>query len=380
VSEWILHVDLDQFLAAVEVLRRPELAGRPVVVGGDGNPDRPRQVVATASYEARAFGVRSGMPLRTAKRRCPEAVFLPSDKPAYEAASAEVMATLRRLPGVVEVWGWDEAFVGVNTDDPEHVARVVKESVFAATRLTCAVGIGETKVQAKTATRFAKPGGIARLTRATWMPTMGHRPVHELWGIGTRTATRLGECGITTIAELATADHDELARHFGPTIGPWLKLLGLGGGPSPVSGEVRVAKSRSKETTFEYDLTSWSDVDAHVGRLASEVTASVVSEGREVTHVAVKLRTATFFTQTKISKLAEPSVDPSAVARQARVVLNRFETRRPIRLVGVRVVLADGSKAAPSEMSDEPAAGSGTPATGSARSDQPAEAQKASTD
>src|SRR6478609_11696812 len=112
-GEWILHVDLDQFLAAVEVLRRPELAGRPVVVGGDGDPRRPRQVVATASYEARRFGVHSGMPLRTALRRCPDAVFLPSDKPAYEAASAEVLAALRSLPVVVEELGWDEWFLGV---------------------------------------------------------------------------------------------------------------------------------------------------------------------------------------------------------------------------------------------------------------------------
>src|ERR687893_627688 len=114
-AAWILHVDLDQFLAAVEVRRRPELAGRPVVVGGDGDPTRPRQVVATSSYEARAFGVRSGMPLLTAARRCPDAVFLPSDRPAYDAASERVMATLRTRPGaVVEVWGWDEAFVGAS--------------------------------------------------------------------------------------------------------------------------------------------------------------------------------------------------------------------------------------------------------------------------
>ena len=116
-QSWILHVDLDQFLAAVEVLRRPELAGRPVVVGGDGNPARPRQVVATASYEARAFGVSSGMPLGLAARKCPDAVFLPTDRPAYDAASARVMATLRSFPVVVEVWGWDEAFVGAVTDD-----------------------------------------------------------------------------------------------------------------------------------------------------------------------------------------------------------------------------------------------------------------------
>ena len=126
-SDWILHVDLDQFLAAVEVLRRPELAGRPVVVGGDGDPTRPRQVVATASYEARAFGVASGMPLGLAARKCPGAVFLPSDRAAYDAASARVMATLRRFPGPVEVWGWDEAFVGTGSEDPEGVARSIQE-------------------------------------------------------------------------------------------------------------------------------------------------------------------------------------------------------------------------------------------------------------
>ncbi|MGI9029812.1 MAG: DNA polymerase IV, partial [Ilumatobacteraceae bacterium] len=205
-KDWILHVDLDQFLAAVEVLRRPELAGRPVVVGGDGDPNRPRQVVATASYEARAFGIRSGMPLRAAARRCPEAVFLPSDRPAYDAASEQVMATLRALPVVVEVWGWDEAFVGVHTDDPEAFASTLRARVLAETGLTCAVGIGETKLQAKTATSFAKarrPNAVARLTRAEWIPTMGHLPVTALWGVGARTAKRLDELGVRTVADLA---------------------------------------------------------------------------------------------------------------------------------------------------------------------------------
>src|SRR5688572_25593237 len=125
-SSWVLHVDLDQFLAAVEVRRRPELRGLPVVVGGDGDPGRPRQVVATASYEARAFGIRSGMPLGQAFRRCPDADFVPSDRPAYDAASAEVMATLRSFPATVEVWGWDEAFLGVTTDDPHTFADEIK--------------------------------------------------------------------------------------------------------------------------------------------------------------------------------------------------------------------------------------------------------------
>lgn len=338
-GEWILHVDLDQFLAAVEVLRRPELAGRPVVVGGDGDPTRPRQVVATASYEARAFGVRSGMPLRLAARKCPDAVFLPSDKPAYEAASARVMATLRSLPVAVEEIGWDEAFVGARTDDPEQLAGEVQARVLAVTGLRCAVGIGQTKLQAKTATGFAKPGRIARLTSETWMEVMGDRPVTAIWGIGERTAARLAEAGIHTVAQLAASDHHDLARRFGPAIGPSLKIQGLGGWDAPVVDEPHVARSRSREETFVHDLLDPAEINAQVVRLAREVTESVVAEGRRVTHVAVKVRTTTFFTRTKISKLPAPTIDPEVVADAALLVLGRFEVFRPIRLLGVRVML-----------------------------------------
>jgi DNA polymerase-4 len=336
---WILHVDLDQFLAAVEILRRPELAGRPVVVGGDGNPERPRQVVATATYEARAHGVRSGMPLRQAARRCPDAVFLPHDRPAYEAASAEVMATLRRLPVVVEEWGWDEAFVGAHTADPEALARSLKQLLVDETRLTCAVGIGETKLQAKTATGFAKPGGIARLTHDTWMATMGDRPVTAVWGIGDRTARRLADVGVRTVADLARSDHNELAQLFGPRIGPWLRVLGLGGDHTPVVDEPHVARSRSREETFEHDLTDPDEIARHVSRLATEARDSILGEGRCVTHVAVKVRTATFFTRTKISKLPAPTIELDEITRMALTVLDRFELARPVRLLGVRLVL-----------------------------------------
>jgi DNA polymerase IV len=254
VGEWVLHVDVDQFLAAVEILRRPDLAGRPVIVGGDGNPNRPRQVVATASYEARAHGVRSGMPLRTAARKCPDAVFLPSDRPAYAAASARVMDALRSLGLAVEEWGWDEAVVGVATDDPEALARELQARVHAETGLSCAVGIGETRLQAKTATGFAKPGGIARLTHRTWLATMGDQPVTALWGIGSRTAARLAELGIRTVAELARTDHRDLAARFGPTIGPHLRLLGLGGHRAPIDGQPTwpdraAARRRTHETS-----------------------------------------------------------------------------------------------------------------------------------
>ena len=162
VTRWVLHVDLDQFIAAVEVLRRPELRGKPIVVGGDGDPAK-RGVVSTASYEAREHGVHSGLPLRTAARRCPDAVFLPVDKAAYDAASAVVMATLRRLDAVVEVMGWDEAFLAAETDDPELLARKIQDMVREATSLECSVGIGR---QVGQDPGFGKPAGV--FTSQTW--------------------------------------------------------------------------------------------------------------------------------------------------------------------------------------------------------------------
>ena len=183
-QHWVLHVDMDQFLVAVELLRRPELVGLPVVVGGRGDPTE-RAVVSTASYEARAHGVRSGLALRLAKRRSPDAVFLPVDFPVYEAASARVMETLRATPGaVVEVLGWDEAFVGVETDDPVATARQVQAAVLGATGLHCSVGVGDTLVRAKIATDFGKPQGVFELTRDNWMEVMGERPTTALWGVG----------------------------------------------------------------------------------------------------------------------------------------------------------------------------------------------------
>jgi DNA polymerase-4 len=211
--------------------------------------------------------------------------------------------------------------------------------VRAETALTCAVGIGETRLQAKTATGFAKPGGVARLARSDWLATMGPRPVTALWGIGNRTAARLREAGIETVLDLARADHEDLARRFGPTIGPHLRVLGLGGGDAPLVDEPHVARGRSREITFERDLTDPAEIAVQVTRLATEVTESVVAEGRLVTHVSVKVRTPTFFTRTKISKLPQATADPAEVSRMAAVVLSRFELTRPVRLLGVRVVL-----------------------------------------
>jgi len=156
-SARVLHVDLDQFLASVELRRHPELAGLPVIVGGSGDPTEPRKVVTCASYEAREFGVRAGMPLRAAARRCPEAKFLPSDPAAYDAASEQVMGLLRDLGHPVEVWGWDEAYVEVTAGDPIAAAERIRAVIESETGLSCSVGISDNKQRAKVATGFAKP-------------------------------------------------------------------------------------------------------------------------------------------------------------------------------------------------------------------------------
>jgi DNA polymerase IV len=333
---WVLHVDMDQFLAAVEVLRRPELAGLPVVVGGRGDPTE-RGVVSTASYEAREHGVRSGMPLRTALKRCPEAVFLPVDFPVYEAASAEVMATLRARPGaVVEVLGWDEAFVGIATDDPVRTARELQAAVLDATGLHCSIGVGDTLVRAKTATDLGKPRGVFVLTRDNWLEVMGDRPTRALGGVGPRISARLAALGIATVRQLAEAPPDVLVGELGPTMGPHYGRLGRGGGRAVVDDTPWVPRAHGRETTFQHDLVEPAEVEAAVHRLAGQVVADIRGEGRACARVHLKVRFAPFFTVTRIRKLAEPTDDPGVVARTALELLAALDDDRPIRLLGVR--------------------------------------------
>ncbi len=335
VARWVLHVDLDQFIAAVEVLRHPELRGRPVVVGGDGDPSK-RGVVSTASYEARAFGVHSGLPLRTAYRRCPDAVFLPVDREAYEAASARVMATLQEFDAIVEVFGWDEAFLAVDTDDPEAVARQISDRVRAATSLACTVGIGENKLQAKLASGLGKPAGIAMLTHSSWYQVLGGRPTDVLWGIGNKTARRLAGLGISTVSELAATDPRALAAHFGPTIGPWLVQTARGLDPSPVDATPYVPRSHGREITFQQDISDWEQVRQEVVHLAHQVAADIASEQRPAVRVVVKVRYAPFITHTHGHTLATASRDRAVIEQAALAALGQFTGRRPVRLLGVR--------------------------------------------
>ncbi len=336
---WVLHVDLDQFLASVELRRHPELAGLPVIVGGSGDPTEPRKVVTCASYEARKFGVHAGMPLRAAARRCPGATFLPSDPAAYDEASDQVMGLLRDLGYPVEVWGWDEAYLGAAVEDPVELAEQIRTVISSETGLSCSVGISDNKQRAKVATGFAKPAGVFVLTDANWMAVMADRPVDALWGVGPKTAKKLAALGITTVWELAHSDAELLTSTFGPRTGLWLLLLAKGGGDTDVTAEPWVPRSRSHVVTFPRDLTDRAEMDSAVTELARRALNDVVASGRIVTRVAVTVRTATFYTRTKIRKLAAPTTDPDTITAAALRVLDLFELDRPVRLLGVRLEL-----------------------------------------
>jgi DNA polymerase-4 len=332
---WVLHVDLDQFIAAVEVLRHPELAGKPVIVGGRGDPTE-RAVVSTASYEAREYGVGSGMPLRIAARKVPDAVILPVDADTYTAASHEVMATLRDQPGAtVQVLGWDEAFLGIHTADPEAYAHEIQRAILERTRLHCSVGIGDTLVRAKVATGFGKPRGVFRLTEANWMDVMGGRKTIDLWGVGSKISRRLVTLGITSVSDLASADPDILVAEFGPKMGPWYRDLGRGDGSRIVDDTPWVARGHSRETTYQQDLTTSAEVEAAVRELVDRVLQDVETEARPVVGITLKVRYAPFNTKVFTKKIAE-TADPDVVLARALDLVGRIEEDRPIRLLGFR--------------------------------------------
>ncbi|WP_194410520.1 DNA polymerase IV [Microbacterium cremeum] len=336
---WVLHVDLDQFIAAVEVLRRPELAGKPVIVGGRGDPTE-RAVVSTASYEAREFGVGSGMPLRIAARKIPDAVILPVDAPAYLHASETVMATLRAQPGaVVQVLGWDEAFVGVETDDPEGYARRMQQAVLDATRLHCSIGIGDTLVRAKVATGFGKPRGTFRLTAENWLEVMGGRPTIDLWGVGSKVSKRLAALGIRTVSELAVAEDDVLTTEFGPRMGLWYRQLGRGDGSAVVDDTPWVARGHSKETTFQTNIVDPAEIEAAARHLLDQVLDEVAADERPVVGLGLKVRYAPFLTKTFTKKIPSTSDRDTVIARAMELVA-KIEPDRPIRLLGMRAEMS----------------------------------------
>jgi DNA polymerase-4 len=266
----------------------------------------------------------------------PDAVILPVDHEAYLEASDNVMAVLRAQPGAtVQVLGWDEAFVGVQAEDPEAYARQLQRAVLEETRLHCSVGIGDTLVRAKVATTFGKPAGVFRLTGENWLEVMGSRPTIELWGVGTKVSRRLGTLGIKTVAQLAASNPDDLVPEFGPRMGPWYAQLGRGDGSRTVDDTPWVARGHSRETTFQRDLTEPWQIEEAVRELAAHVLEDVAAEGRPVVGLTLKVRYAPFITKTYARKSPETSV-PEEVLARALDLMAKIEPDRPIRLLGLR--------------------------------------------
>ena len=224
-------------------------------------------------------------------------------------------------------------------DAPIALAEQIQTVIASATGLSCSVGVSDNKQRAKVATGFAKPAGVYTLTDANWMTVMGERPVDALWGVGPKTTKRLAGLDITTVRQLAHADAELLTSTFGPRTGLWLLLLANGGGDDSVSAEPWVPRSRSHVVTFPHDLIDRDEMDSAVIELAQRALTEVVAASRIVTRVAVTVRTARFYTRTKIRKLDEPTTDADVIVAAALRVLDLFELDRPVRLLGVRLEL-----------------------------------------
>jgi DNA polymerase-4 len=329
----IAHVDMDAFYVSIEMLRHPELRGKPVVVAYDG----PRGVVTTASYEARKYGVHSALPMVTARRRCPQLTVLPVDMELYRRGSRKVMETLREFSETVEVVGMDEAYVDLSGSPvPQSRAREIKRRVKEATRLICSIGLAPNKLMAKIASDLDKPDGFCVLDHEGWLPTIGDRPASLLPGIGPRTFEKLQRIGIETVSQLATADEQTLERAFGPRHGTGMRERASGRGSTNLTTK-RKRKSESRETTFRADVSDRAELVETVDRLARSVCASLERHGSAGRTVTLKIRLRPFRTYTRSRTLESPTRDPDLVSTTTQELLERFDPRDPVRLVGVGV-------------------------------------------
>jgi DNA polymerase-4 len=328
---------MDAFYVSVELQRRPELAGLPVVVAGSS----PRAVVTTASYEARRYGIFSATPAERARRLCPEAVFVPPDFENYRARSKEVMAVLRRHVERVEVVGLDEAYLDLTgLDRHRSAARRVKEAVKAETGLTCSVGIGPNKLVAKVASDAEKPDGFLELTAEGARIRFAEASPGLVPGIGPKTVARLEQLGIATLGRLGATPDEQLTQWFGPRLGPHLAALARFEDARTIE-TVRVAKSESRETTFDRDLHGLPQLEPDLERLTGELCETLAREERRGRTIGIKVRFDDFSTVTRARSLDAAVNDRRTVGTVALELLRRLDPRRPVRLLGVRVAGLD---------------------------------------
>jgi DNA polymerase-4 len=330
----IAHLDCDSFYASVELLRRPELRGKPLVVAGTG----PRAVVTTASYEARAFGVHSAMSAARARRLCPNAIFIPPDFTAYREKSAEVWDLVReRLGCPMQSMSVDEAYADVTAlDRPLSALRELVAEVRGQTGITISIGVGPSRLVAKTASDAEKPAGFVVLSREQACARFADKPTRLLQGVGPRTQERLFEMGVRTVGDLQSADAEALVERFGKRMGRWLKARAFFHDDSPLEA-TRVAKSRSSETTFDEDIGDLEVLERTIRRLAEDVCSGLQRKEARGRTIGIKVRLADWTNVTRARTIETFTNDTEQVTAIALDLLRAYAPPRPVRLLGVRV-------------------------------------------
>jgi DNA polymerase IV len=337
---------MDAFYASVELRRRPELKGKPVVVCGSG----PRAVVTTASYEARKLaGIHSAMPAAIARRRLPDAVYLRPDFAAYREASGEVMAILRCNAETVEVVGLDEAYVDL-TDlfSPKATMRRIATEIREETGLGCSIGISENRMLAKITSELGKPGGLVVLSRRQALERFAGESPGLVPGIGPKTVVKLERMGVRTLADLRAHDPAALEEAFGPRSGSWLAARARFEDETPIA-VVHETKSQSTETTFDIDVADQAEMAASIGSLSEELCRRLHARGLEGRTIGIKVRLDDWTNVTRSHTVEEPTNDPAVVTPIALELLRAYSPPRPVRLLGVRVTSFDQGDVAAEE-------------------------------
>jgi DNA polymerase-4 len=333
----ILHIDMDAFFAAVEEKRNPDLKGKPVVIGGAGDPSK-RGVVSTANYEARKFGIHSAIPLRTAYKLCPRAVFLPVDYEAYVAASRQFKGVLLTITSTIESGGIDESYLDITDvpDDNETIAEKIKTGIHAKTGLTCSIGIAPNKLLAKIASDMQKPDGLTVLIEEDIEGRLWPMPIRKLYGIGPKTEEHLKAMNVQTIGQLAALPIEALVERFGPSYGHYLCDAARGIDESPVITHWE-PKSFSRETTFQIDEKDWQTIARTIAELTKDVVADMAGHDYGTRTVTLKIRFDDFKTVTRACSVPEAIRKEDEIRRLAFSCLKRVDlTGRKVRLVGVR--------------------------------------------
>jgi DNA polymerase IV len=332
----IIHIDMDAFFAAVEEKRNPALIGKPVVIGGRGDPTK-RGVVSTANYEARKYGIHSAMPMMTAYKLCPQAVFLPVDYEAYVAASADFKSTLLSITPIMEDMGIDEVYLDVSelTDSSEAIAARIKAGIKGKTGLTCSIGIAANKLLAKIASDMQKPDGLTILTKDDIETRLWPLAARKLYGIGPKTETYLKTIGIETIGQLASLPIETLTEHFGNSYGQYLYDACRGIDDSPLITHWE-AKSISRETTFQKDIKDWQAIAKTLAMLTKEVVSDMQDSGYQAKTVTIKIRFSDFETVTRAKTLTDYTAAEEEIRKAAFACLKRIDLKKRVRLIGVR--------------------------------------------